>query len=119
MKVDYPLPPYAPDPARIPRGEYCYDTEHVPANPETGEPEYWMQHFDRRCPYWRRTDQATVCCDYLGVEHADEYADNWLERLASRFGSFVEAMKHIDRSLLHDEIKICGIRVDDDDPPAT
>ena len=111
-----------PDQAPIPIGEYCYRVIWNAGREPQGPREVWFHRSHGsiavRCPYWRRTDQATVCCDYLGVEHADEAAHEWMERLASRFGSLVEAMKHIERSLLYDEIKICAIHVEDDDPTA-
>jgi hypothetical protein len=109
LTVKYIPPPNTPDPACIPRGQFCYDTEHVPANPQTGEREYWIQHFDRRCPYWRRTDHATVCCDFLRVEHLDEKENNIHASIEAHFGSEEEAKNRVGRSLLYDEFKICGI----------
>ncbi|NCT68126.1 MAG: hypothetical protein GXC76_10890 [Rhodanobacteraceae bacterium] len=107
-------PAEARAPTPIPRGGFCYDTEHVAANPATGEAEYWVPHYDRRCPYWRRTDHATVCCDYLGVEHVDDTISRYRDILAAHFGSNEEADKHVGHSLLYDEIKICGINTDAD-----
>uniref|UniRef100_UPI00321F757B hypothetical protein n=1 Tax=Rudaea sp. TaxID=2136325 RepID=UPI00321F757B len=91
------------------------DTEHVPANFETGEPEHWILLPDRRCPYWRRTDHATVCCDFLGVEHADEAESNYHALIEAHFGGEEKARKRVGRSLLYDEFKICGIHSEDDE----
>jgi len=102
------------DPARIPRGEYCYDTEYVPADPQTGTRAHWQLHFDRRCPYWRRTDHATVCCDFLHVEHYDDTVRDAHARAEAHFGSAEEAGKRVGRSLLYDEIKLCDINLMDD-----
>jgi len=111
----YAPPPDAPDPNRIPRGKFCYDTEHFPADLQRGITEHWVMHFDRSCPYWRRTDHATVCCDYLRVEHADEDEGDYHALIEAHFGGKEEAEKRVGRSLLYDEVKICGVNIEDDD----
>jgi hypothetical protein len=117
------------DPSKIPPGEYCYRVYPLKPN-ETLSKDYdqfgrslreYSHHtgFKRvLCPYWQRTDYGTVQCLFMEREVLwDEYPDTKqsLALLAAKIGE--EAANDFPRDWeLTDEIKICGVNEDQDDP---
>jgi hypothetical protein len=70
------------------------------------------------CPYWFKTSHGTVRCERLDVEVYDDNGDFELTRALAKahFGED-EVWQHVQFSfLLSDEIKICDINEDVDQP---
>lgn len=116
MPQEFIPPADAPVSSPIPHGEYCYRVISDPGHEPEGPYEVWFHRpaIAVRCPYWRRTDHATVCCDFLRVEHADEDESGYHDIIETYFGGKEEASKRVGHSLLYDEIKICGVNTDED-----
>ena len=113
------------DPMDIPPGEFCYrvfplaEGEVLIREVEQfgkGLREYPFASNLKQvlCPYWLRTDYGTVRCKFLGVEVVDELDPAAVEKLAQHLGSADAARAFPVSWELPDELKICGIREDED-----
>lgn len=114
------------DESLIPEGEYCYRVAAL------AEGEVLVVDWDRfgkdlreagyanhrkriLCPYWQATDYGTVRCNFLDREVFDDFFDGPKKRIVEHFGS-ENALDRFERDwALPDEIKVCGINVDDED----
>ena len=116
------------DPSKIPPGPFCYrvlpvrEGEVLSADiAQYGrglrEFAYGPGYKAMLCPYWQRTDHGTVKCLFVGAEVLDEAPGYPQSRalLAARIGRQA-AESFPTCSTLEDEIKICGMREDEDDP---
>ncbi|MCL2831115.1 MAG: hypothetical protein FWD77_10365 [Betaproteobacteria bacterium] len=114
------------DTSKIPPGEYCYRV--YPLKPgETlsrdidqfgrslREYSYHPGFKEVLCPYWQRTDYGTVKCLFLDREVLDDDDKQALVLLAAKIGK--DAARDFPRDwALSDEIKICAVGEDQDDP---
>lgn len=112
------------DSSIIPLGDYCYrlvpikEVETLDKDVERfGKDlrEFSFSHALKEilCPYWQSTDYGMVICEYLGVQCLDEDDPDARTKAVQHFGS-EEALVRINRpSLLYDEIKICGINIEE------
>lgn len=118
------------DPSIIPPGPFCYRV--YPLRP--GETlstdidqfgrslrEYaYHQGYNKEvlCPYWQRTEYGTVKCLFMGKEVLDEEHYDFKEAftlLSAKIGE--QAARDFPQGwALPDEIKICGVGEDEDDP---
>jgi hypothetical protein len=120
----------------IPKGDFCYRVVPI-AEGEILSTDFerfgrdlreypFNAHGDKRvlCPYWIRTTHGTVRCERLDLEVFDDdlgYYDHEtaLEKATQHFGKDNVASK-VGRSWeLPDELKVCGINLDEDEdsPP--
>lgn len=119
----------AKDPASIPPGEYCYrvypirEGEKLSTNAEEfgkslREYSYKAGLYKQvLCPYWQRTDYGTLKCLYMNKEVLDQSRNTKqaFDLLATKIGK--EAASNFPISLaLSDEIKVCGVNEDKEDP---
>ncbi|HMV55320.1 MAG TPA: hypothetical protein PLV48_14770 [Rhodocyclaceae bacterium] len=114
------------DESLIPVGEFCYrvvdlaEGEVLVFDPERfgkdlREADCTKSTKRILCPYWQATDYGTVRCNFLDVDACDGIEDETRARIVAHFGS-EDAVDRIVRDwALPDEIKVCGINVDDDD----
>jgi hypothetical protein len=112
------------DDSVIPAGDYCYQLVPLVEGEVLSDDierfgkdlrEYRFNQYDKEvlCPYWQRTDYGMIVCEYLGVQNLDEDDPTARDRAIAHFGS-VEAMSQACGSaFLQDEIKICGINVEE------
>lgn len=117
------------DPSKIPPGGFCYRV--YPLQPgetlstdigrfgrDLREYSYHPGFKEVLCPYWQRTGYGTVQCSFMEREVLDdEYYDveQAVALLAARIGE--DAARAFPRNwALPDEIKICGVGEDRDDP---
>ena len=116
------------DASKIPPGSYCYRVyplkggEKLPTNlaefgRELREYSYCHNHKQVLCPYWQRTIYGTVTCLFTGDEVIDELSpdEDSLSLLAAKIGKNA-AINFPKDDDLTDEIKICGINQDKEDP---
>lgn len=115
----------AKDTSVIPSGGFCYRVVRIAEDDVLGtdvsrlgkELREFRHHGDYKavlCPYWQRTDYRTVRCTYLDVEVVDEDDPDARQRIVNHFGS-AASLERIGRSWsLADELKICGVRDDED-----
>ncbi|HET8701900.1 MAG TPA: hypothetical protein VFL97_09570, partial [Nitrococcus sp.] len=71
------------------------------------------------CPYWQRTENGTIRCVFTDLEVLDDEsqdAEESLSLLATHLGSKERANAFPRNWALADEIKVCGINEDKDDP---
>lgn len=113
------------DDSLIPPGKYCYRVIKIREGEilsrdinkfgrELREFSYHSAYKEVLCPYWHRTEYGTVRCDFLGREFVDEEYSTAIEKIISNFGS-PDAPDRFERSwALPDEIKICGVRENED-----
>lgn len=113
------------DTSLIPPGEYCYRIVKIGEGEtlsrdiskfgrELREYPYHGAYKEVLCPYWHRTEYGTVRCDFLGREFVDDKDSRAIEKIIAYFGS-PDAPDRFERSwALPDEIKICGVREDED-----
>jgi hypothetical protein len=69
------------------------------------------------CPYWQRTDHGTVKCLFTGAEVFDDTldADHAVALSTGRLGK-AKASELRWHWALPDEVKICAVNEDQDDP---
>ena len=120
------------NPSRIPPGEHCYRVYPLREGEVLVDD---LARFGRDlreflyrpgfkqvlCPYWQRTDYGTVRCHFTEKEVLDEEMQSYEEALAllaPRLGSQQKAREFPRGWALPDEIKICGVNQDEDDPCA-
>jgi hypothetical protein len=114
------------DTTKIPPGNYCYRVyplrngeilSHDLAKFGRSLREYsYNKGFkEMLCPYWQRTNYGTIKCLFTKTECLDTTQDNSLELLVSVIGEKA-AHEFPTNWRLEDEIKICGINEDQDDP---
>ncbi|MEW5886822.1 MAG: hypothetical protein AB1735_09005 [Pseudomonadota bacterium] len=113
------------DASLIPPGEYCYRVVKIREGEilskdinkfgrELREFSYNGAYKEVLCPYWNRTEYGTVRCDFLDKEFVDDEDSNAIGKIIAHFGSS-DAPEKFGRSwALSDEIKICGVREDED-----
>ncbi len=113
------------DASLIPPGGYCYrvikikdgevlSREIEKFGRELREYHYGGNYKEVLCPYWQRTEYGTVRCNFLDLEFIDDEDEKAHEKIVSHFGA-PDAPDRFGRSwALPDEIKICGIREDED-----
>ncbi|MDR0664350.1 MAG: hypothetical protein LBF86_02365 [Helicobacteraceae bacterium] len=113
------------DTSLIPPGEYCYrvikiregeilSQEIEKFGRELREYSYNGAYKEVLCPYWQKTAYGTVRCNFLDREFVDDEDPKSMEKIVAHFGS-PDAPDKFKRSwALSDEIKICGIRDDED-----
>lgn len=118
------------DLSRIPPGEFCYriyplrEGEILVDDPmrfgkDLREFSYRPGFKEVLCPYWQRTDYGTVRCHFTEKEVLDEETHSYEEAvalLAARLESWQKAREFLRGWALPDEIKICGVNEDKDDP---
>lgn len=114
------------DPSQIPPGNFCYrvyplrdgevlSTDIANFGSTLREYSYCIGFKEVLCPYWQRTNYGTIKCLYNNYEILDSDRDGSIEKLSEKIGS--EAAKDFPTDwALSDEIKICGINEDVDDP---
>ena len=112
------------DTSVIPPGRYCYrvikiqdgevlSREIEKFGRELREFPYWRNYKEVLCVYWQRTDYGTVRCNFLDQEFIDE-DEKAHEKIIACFGVPDALNKFRHSWALPDEIKICGIREDED-----
>jgi hypothetical protein len=110
----------------IPPGEYCYrlirkqpgevlSQDYDRFGRDLREFSYNLEWKEVLCPYWFRTDYGMVRCDFLGVESLDDDNPDAKAEALCHFGSEAAFLKANHYSLLYDQIKICDLKVDDDE----
>jgi hypothetical protein len=67
------------------------------------------------CPYWKRTGYGMVRCEYLEVEGLDEAEADARRKAIAHFGSKDEFFKADRSRQLYDEVKICGVKEDEEE----
>jgi len=116
------------DPSKIPPGDFCYRV--YPLKPgeilskdlsqfgrSLREYSYCRGFKEVLCPYWQSTDYGTVKCLFLEREELDELSRQAFALLTAKIGE--DAARDFPRGwALSDEIKICGVNEDQDDPRA-
>jgi len=116
------------DPSKIPPGENCYRLYPLRDGEELIQDVSLFGRSLREfpflpgwkevlCPYWQLTDYGTIKCLFLDQEFLNEDHEDSFSLLSEKFGdAFVQ---NYPRSwMLLDEIKICGINKDKEDPCA-
>lgn len=114
------------DESLIPEGRYCYrvvdlaEGEVLVFDPKRfgkDQREADCTKSTKRilCPYWQTTDYETVRCNFLDREVFYDFLDGPKKLIVERFGS-EDALNRFGRDwALPDEIKVCGINVDEED----
>ena len=116
------------DPTKIPPGEDCYrlypirEGEVLSNNSEEygnnlREFSFLGNYKQVLCPYWEKTDYGTVKCLFLNQEYFDENSENSFSLLSAKIGEELAENFPRDNDLI-EEIKICGINNDQEDPKA-
>jgi hypothetical protein len=114
------------DTAAIPKGGFCYRVVRLRPGELLSKEiarfgkdlREYSHHGDWKevlCPYWHRTDYGMVRCDYLESEGLDENDRGAMEKAIRHFGSEELLWKAHRYSLLYDEIKVCGVKEDEDE----
>lgn len=110
----------------IPPGEYCYRIRKIEPGEilstdvdrygkDLREYSYHKGYKSVLCPYWKRTDYGTVRCNFMDYEALDD-EDPKARELAIAYFNDEKAPDRFERSwLLPDEIKICGIKENEDE----
>ena len=114
------------DDRMIPDGGYCYTVQPVAPGAVLSKDidrfgkdlrEYPFHPGFKQvlCPYWKRTDHGMVRCDFLGIEGLDGAEPGAKAKAIAHYGT-VAAFESANKSpeFLPDEIKVCGIRDDED-----
>jgi hypothetical protein len=117
------------DPSKVPPGEFCYRV--YPLKPDEtlstdkGQFGRSLREYSYRpgfkevlCPYWQRTSYGTVKCLFMEREVLDEEqydVRQALALLAAEIGEDAAGNFPRDSALL-DEIKICDVNKELDDP---
>jgi len=113
------------DKSLIPPGPYCYWIKEIQDQEILGtdieyfgkdlrEYPYAGNYKEILCPYYHRTDYGTVRCEYVDEEYLDGLDDQAAEKIIQHFGTdkvLKERFPYDD--YLSDEIKICGINLEE------